>query len=139
MSNWEIYVRESYELVKRAESQLTVNLEHNIEAYIVHLFAHYLDKPNINTEPLGVKLLASVSLPTTQRKHVLKEIGDECLLVNSMEWGRRRWPSSNYYSDLGQNAYLTRAFMVQPSEDLFDDLAWQFETATKVLRTCRPQ
>ena len=69
---------------------------------------------------------------------MLKEIGDECLLVNSMEWGRRRWPSSNYYSDLGQNAYLTRAFMVQPSEDLFDDLAWQFETATKVLRTCRP-
>ena len=68
MNNWEIYVRESYELIKRAECELTVNLEHNIEAYLVHLFAHFLDKPLVNTEPLGVKLLSSNTLPVTQRK-----------------------------------------------------------------------
>jgi len=137
MTNWEVYVKESYELIKEAEQALTIELEHTVEAYLVHLFAHYLDKPTINTEPLGIKLLASVTLPALQRKEVLKAVGDECLLINSMEWGKRRWPSCNYYSDLGQNAYLTRAFMARPSEDLFDNLAIQFETATKILRKCR--
>ena len=42
MSNWEIYVKESYELIKRAENQLTVNLPHEIEAYVVHLFAQLI-------------------------------------------------------------------------------------------------
>lgn len=137
MSNWEIYVRESYDLIKRAECELTVTLHHNIEAYLVHLFANYLDHPMVNTEPLGIKLLASNQLPTSQRKSVLKEVGDECLLINAMEWGRPRWPSSTYYADLGQTAYLNRAFMVRPPEDIFDDLALAFPTATKILRKCR--
>ena len=137
MSNWDVYVKESYELIKRAECQLTITLEHEVEAYLVHLFAHYLDKPNVNTEPLGVKLLSSNMLPVTQRKSVLKEVGDECLLINSMEWGKGRWPSKSYYADLGQTAYMSRAFVVRPPEGLFDDLAYEFETATKILRNCR--
>lgn len=137
MNNWEVYVKESYELIKRAESTLTITLEHNIEAYLVHLFAHYLDKPNINTEPLGVKLLSSNILPTAQRKLVLKEVGDECLLINAMEWGKPRWPSNNYYADLGAAAYMNRAYAERPPEGLFDDLAYEFETATKILRKCR--
>lgn len=137
MNNWDVYVKESYELIKRAECELTITLEHNLEAYLVHLFAHYLDKPNVNTEPLGVKLLASNMLPVSQRKTVLKEVGDECLLINSMEWGKGRWPSNNYYTDLGQTAYMSRAYIVRPPEGLFDDLAYDFETATKILRKCR--
>lgn len=137
MNNWEVYVRESYDLVKRAENELTITLEHNIEAYLVHLFAYYLDKPNINTEPLGVKLLSSNTLPITTRKTVLKEVGDECLLIHAMEWGKHRWPSNNYYADLGQTAYTNRAFVVRPTEEIFDDLAVEFQTVTKVLRKCR--
>lgn len=137
MTNWEVYIKESYELIKRAECELTVNLEHNIEAYLVHLFAHYIDKPSVNTEPVGVKLLASNTLPTVQRKHVLKEVGDECLMVHAMEWGKNRWPSNTYYADLGQIAYVNRAYLVQPPEDIFDDLAVSFNTATQILRKCR--
>jgi len=137
MSNWEVYVRESYELIKEAEHKLTVNLDHNVEAYIVHLFAHFIDKPKINTEPLGIKLLSSNQLPVKQRKTVLKEVGDECLLINAMEWGKSRWPSSSYYQQLGQTAYQSRAWITQPVEEVFDDLAVDFDTATKILRTCR--
>ena len=137
MNNWEVYVKESYELIKRAESTLTVNLPHDLEAYLVHLFAHYLDKPNVNTEPLGVKLMSSNMLPTNQRKHILKEVGDECLIINSMEWGKPKWPSNSYYADLGTTAYMSRAYAGRPPEGLFDDLAYEFETATKILRKCR--
>lgn len=137
MTNWDFYVKESYDIVRRAECELTVNLAHELEAYVVHLFAHYLDKPNVNTVPVGIKLLTASTLPTQAKKELLKNIGDECLLINSMEWGRHRWPTEVYYSDMGQMAYVTRAYLVRPPEDLFDDLALEFQTATRILRKCR--
>lgn len=137
MSNWDIYVRESYDLVRRAECELTINLAHELEAYVVHLFAHYLDKPKVNTVPVGVKLLSAQNLPVQARKELLKSVGDECLLINSMEWGKHRWPTEVYYSDMGQMAYMSRAYAEHPSEDLYDDLAYEFQTATRILRKCR--
>ena len=137
MSNWDIYVRESYDLVRRAECELTITLAHELEAYVVHLFAHYLDKPNVNTIPVGVKLLSSVTLPTQAKKELLKNVGDECLLINSMGWGRHRWPTEVYYSVMGQMAYMSRAYAERPPEDLYDDLAYEFATVTKILRKCR--
>lgn len=137
MTNWETYVKESYELIKEAETALSINLEHNVEAYVVHLFAHFLDKPQVNTEPVGIKLMASANLPVAQRKVLLKDVGDECLLINAMEWNKRRWPTDTYYAEMGQSAYVTRAFVVRPIEDIYDDLALEFTTVTQVLRKCR--
>ena len=137
MTNWETYVKESYSLIKEAEQALSITLEHNVEAYLVHLFAHFMDKPNINTEPVGIKLLTSANLPIAQRKVLLKDVGDECLLINAMEWNKRRWPSNNYYTEMGQMAYMNRAFAVRPVEDIYDDLSMEFNTVTQVLRKCR--
>lgn len=137
MSNWEVYVRESYELIKRAEHALTVNLPHDIEAYLVHLFAHYMDKPRVNTVPVGIRLLSANNLPISLRKEELKAVGDECLLINSMGWGITRWPSATYYADIGQTAYMSRAYVENPPEGLFDDLAYEFQTATKILGKCK--
>jgi len=137
VNNWDIYVRESYDIVRRAECELTINLAHEVEAYVVHLFAHYLDKPLINTEPICIKLLESNTKPVAQRKTILKDVGDECLLINAMEWGKPKWPSSNYYADMGQMAYINRAYVVKPPEGLYDDLALEFQTATRILRKCR--
>lgn len=137
MTNWENYVKESYTLIKRAENELCISLEHNLEAYIVHVFAHFLDKPNVNTEPLGIKLMASNMLPVPSRKAILKEVGDECLIINAMGWGKRKWPHDDYYAELGQTAYLNRAFVVRPADALFDNLALNFSTATNIIRKCR--
>lgn len=139
MNNWDFYVRESYDLVRRAENELTINLTHDLEAYIVHLFAYYLDKPKVNTVPVGIKLLSASTLPIPTRKEVLKSVGDECLLINSMEWGKHRWPSNSYYSDMGQMAYMNRAYVDNPPDSIFDELAYEFQTVTKVLRKCSIQ
>lgn len=137
MNNWDVYVKESYQLIKDAEESLTVSLDHHVEAYLVHLFAHFLDKPKVNTEPLGVKLMASATLPIPQRKDVLKQVGDECLLINAMEWNKRRWPSDTYYLEIGQSAYVNRAYITNPIDEVFDDLAVDFGLASKILRKCR--
>ena len=137
MTNWETYVKESYSLITEAEVSLSITLDQNVEAYLVHLFAHFMDKPSINTEPICIRMLASAQLPITQRKVLLKDIGDECLLINAMEWNKRRWPSDNYYVEMGQSAYMNRAYVVNPIEDIYDNLAISFATVTQVLRKCR--
>jgi hypothetical protein len=137
MSNWEVYVKESYDLIKRAENQLTVNLPHEIEAYLVHLFAYYMDKPMVNTVPVGIRLLSASTLPVPVRKQELKTVGDECLLISSMGWGSHKWPSKTYYADIGQAAYMSRAYVANPPESLFDDLAYEFVTATRILSKCK--
>lgn len=137
MNNWDFYVKESYELIKRAENQLTINLSHEIEAYLVHLFAYYMDKPRVNTVPVGVRLLSATTMPLAVRKEELKAVGDECLLINSMGWGSPRWPSKTYYADIGQAAYMSRAYAENPPDGLFDDLAYEFSLATKILSCCK--
>jgi hypothetical protein len=137
VSNWEVYVKESYELIKRAENELTINLPHELEAYLVHLFAYYMDKPRVNTVPVGLRLLSASTLPVSVRKEELKAVGDECLLINSMGWGSNRWPSKSYYADMGQTAYMTRAYSGNPPESLFDELAYEFFTATRILSRCK--
>jgi len=137
MTNYEQYVKHSYDVIKRAENMLAVTINENIEAYLVQLFAHYMDKPTVNTEPVCIKLLESITKPIRLRQSMLKEVGDECLLVHSMEWGKRRWPSETYYQDMGQSAYVTRAFLKNPPEVLYDDLAMDFDLVTKILRNCR--
>ena len=54
-----------------------------------------------------------------------------------MEWGKYRWPTEIYYSDIGQMAYVSRAYAERPPEDLYDDLAFEFQTVTRILRKCR--
>jgi hypothetical protein len=76
-------------------------------------------------------------MPVATRKQMLKDIGDECLLINSMGWGRNRWPTEVYYSDMGQMANMSRAYAERPPEDLYDDLAYEFQTATRILRKCK--
>ena len=137
MTNYEQYVKHSYEVIKRAENMLSVTFNEDIEAYLVQLFAHYMDKPTVNTEPVCIKLLESTTKPIRLRQSMLKEVGDECLLVHSMEWGKRRWPSETYYQDMGQSAYVTRAFLENPPDSLYDELAMEFDLVTKVLRNCR--
>lgn len=137
MSNWGKYVKESFELVHTAEEKLNITLQHDLQAYIVHLFAHFMDKPQINTVPVSIKLMSSINLPITTRKEILKSVGDECLLINAMGWGRMRWPTNTYYVEIGQMAYSTRAFVVMPPEDIYDTLAVEFNTVTKILQQCK--
>ena len=136
MTNYEHYLQHSYDAVKRAENMLLIDLEEDLEAYLVHLFANYMDKPQINTEPVCIKLLESTHKPIKERMPILKEVGDECLLVHSLGWGKPRWPTDNYYQEMGQTAYVTRAFLRRPPETLYDELAIEFDTVSKILKTC---
>lgn len=137
MSNYLTYVKHSYEVILEAENKLCINLEHNTEAYVVHLFARYLDKPNINKEPVCIKIMEGVNLPKQQKRSVLQSAADECLLINGLELAKNRWPSNNYYVDMGTLAYDQIAYIERPPDDFYIGIAKNFKLISKILNKCK--
>lgn len=137
MSNYLTYVKHSYEVILEAESKLCVNLEHHVEAYVVHLFARYLDNPDINQNPVCIKIMESTQMPTEKRKQVLNNVADECLLINGLELAKIRWPSNTYYKEMGCLAYDQVAYTERPPDVFYTKLAHNFTLISKVLNKCK--
>ena len=137
MNHFLTYVKHSYEVILEAEASLCVNLEHNTEAYVVHLFARYLDNPNINREPVCIKIMESMHKPRLQRRETLTQLADECLLINGFEFGKNRWPTNSYYKEMGKLAYDQVAYIDNPPDNFYIELANNFTLISKVLNKCK--
>lgn len=96
---WQEYVRAAYDLILESEGQVAVYLDHDVEAYVVHLFAKNFERTDIGDVAIAIKML------NVQNRAEYQPIGDECLLVNSWPIKRRRWPSDTYYKEMGCIAY----------------------------------
>ena len=99
---WFEYVRSCYDLVVESEGLTDLVLEHEVEAYIVHLMARNFERTDIGNQPVAIRMLEAMQ--GRQRENLLA-IADECLLIHSYPFKRRRWPSATYYQDMGQIAY----------------------------------
>ena len=139
MNHFLTYVKHSYEVILEAEAKLCVNLEHNTEAYVVHLFAKYLDNPNINREPVCIKMMESTQLPKIQKRTTLLSVAEECLLINGLELTKTRWPTNNYYRDMGKIAYDQVAYTDNPPDIFYINIADKFTLLSKVLNKCKVQ
>lgn len=118
---WVEYRKVAYDLILESQGQSQIFLDNEVEAYIVHLFANNFNRVDIGEEPIAIKILTSM-----QNSKNYAPIADECLLINSFPFKRKKWPSETYYRDMGQIAYGL-ANMVK-METNFDD-------ASKVLHT----
>jgi hypothetical protein len=127
------YVKHAYDVILEGEYKAGVTLDHDTEAYVVHLWAKYLDNPLLNKDPISIKLLSGMNLPKQQKKSKLKEVADECLLINGLNLGQNRWPSKNYYVDMGRLAYSNVAYVDRPPELFYENLAENFITISKVI------
>jgi len=137
MSYWLTYVKHSYEVILEAEAKLCINLEHHTEAYMVHLFARYLDKPLLNSEPICIRMMQGINLPKNQKRNALTSIAEECLLINGLELAKNKWPTSTYYSEMGSMAFDQIAYVDSPVDKFYISLAKNFKLLSKVLNTCR--
>ncbi len=131
------YVKASYEVILMAEEKASVNLEHDVEAFVVHTFARYMEKPNIPTDAIAIKMLSTVSERGELRKQHLQEIAEECMLIDGLELNSRRWPSKNYYSDMGRLALEHRAWTERPPELFYERLAYEFRNISNVLHNIK--
>lgn len=137
MQHWMTYVKAAYEVIMLAEEKSSINLEHEVEAFVVHTFARYMERPNIPTDAIAIKMMNTVSETGELRKQHLREIAEECILIDGLELNSRRWPSKNYYSDMGKLALEHRAWSDRPPDLFYERLAYEFNNISKVLNTIK--
>lgn len=131
------YVKAAYEVIIMAEERSSINLDHEIEAFVVHTFARYIEKPNIPTDAIAIKMLTTVNERGEARKKHFQEIAEECLLIDGLGLNRRRWPSENYYSDMGRLALEYRAWSGRPPELFYEQVSKQFKTISLLLHSVK--
>ena len=100
--HWFDYVKSCYDLVLESEGTTGIILEHEVEAYIVHLLANNFTRTDIGTKIIAFEMLNAANSKNT--KDFIK-VGDECLLIQSYPIKKQKWPSQNYYIDMGTIAY----------------------------------
>lgn len=137
MKHWMTYVKAAYEVIMLAESKSNINLDHEVEAFVVHTFARYMEQPNIPTDTIAVKMLVAVNENGGVKKAHLQQIAEECLLIDGLELNRGRWPTKKYYSDMGKLALEHRAWTDRPPELFYEKLAGDFDNISCVLHNVR--
>lgn len=131
------YVKAAYEVIMIAEEKSSINLQHDIEAFLVHTFAKYMEKPNIPTEAIAIKMLTAVNTAGQRRRHDFQEIAEECILIDGLGLNRRRWPNSTYYMEMGRLALEYRAWSTKPPEVFYESIAKEFSNISRVLNTVK--
>ncbi len=101
--HWLEYVKHCYDLVIEAEGNTQLILNHEIEAYVVHLMAKNFNRIDIGETPIAIQLLTS--LQNRLAKEKLLHTADECILIHSFPLKKSKWPNQNYYRDMGTIAY----------------------------------
>ena len=117
------YIKAAYDLIMESESKTNTYLDHQVEEYLVLLFADNFQRTDIGEQAIAIKMLEASQRKGTKQ---FKPIADECLLINSYPLKRRRWPSETYYIEMGTVAYGLANITVMEEH---------FEPASRVLHT----
>lgn len=127
------YVKASYEVILYGESKAGINLEHDVEAFVVHSFARYMENPKIPTDAIAIQLMSSLNKTGEIRKQQLQKIAEECILIDGLELNSRRWPNQNYFVEMGKIALGYRAYAERPPELFYETVAKNMNNISKVL------
>lgn len=134
MKYWHEYVKSSYELVLEAEGKSHIFLNQDIESYLVHLMARWFDRNDIPPDtPVAVLLMTAMQ---NRNKKLLAETADVCLFYNGFRIKQAKWPSANYYKDMGMMAYGMAYLASQDS--VYHQLEENFAICSKVLHSIKP-
>lgn len=132
-AHWMTYVKHSYDIIMEAEQRALVNLEHELEAYLVHTFARYMERPYIAQEPVALQLMNSMQKTGELRRQHLERVAEECLLIFGLELGKSKWPTKTYYQEMGQLALEYRAYSPRPPDPFYERVAQHFGLLSSVL------
>lgn len=133
MKHFLTYVKYSYDVIIEAERKTNINLDQEVEIFIVHTVAKYMDRPNIPTDAIAMKMLKTVNETGSVRKDHFKQIAEECLLIDGFKLNSRKWPTNNYFKDMGIIALEHRAYSERPPELMYERIASKFDEMSYLL------
>src|SRR5210317_2490477 len=93
-----------YDVVKETQAKTGYDLPENLEAYVVMLLAHNIDRPDFLPEDSFAQAYLKLSRPADLSA---KELGDTCLFVTGVfpTYGRKHGINRRYYQDIGIGSY----------------------------------
>lgn len=127
-------------LVNEAQAATSLMLNENTESYLVFLLMRYIKTRKLFESVLALDFLTAKHVIRTKQVGLLREVGDKSLLFCGLFPGiaNKRHVSLEYFSDLGQSAYLS----VSELEDerianLYYELSSQFLNLQQILQAMR--
>ena len=135
ISQWHALVYEA-----QANSQLV--LTENTESYLVFLLMRFSQTTQLMESVIALDFLEAMSLSGRRRVDLLQDVGDKSLLLCGLFPGiaHKRRVGIEYFSDLGQSAYLTVSELQDNQlSELYLQLSDQFITMRHVLQAMRQQ
>lgn len=127
-------------LVNEAQAATRLVLNENTESYLVFLLMRFSQGPKLIESVVALDFLNSMHKSKPQQLELLRDVGDKSLLFCGLFPGmaQKRHVSLNYFSDMGQAAYLTVGELQERSTaDLYFQLSAQFLTLQQVLQAMR--
>lgn len=126
-------------LVAEAEALSGVQLDEELESYLVFTLMRYLRRPEMTQRILALDFLEAFQRTHPQRSEALRDVGDQCLLYSGLfpRRAERRRVRVSYYVSLGRSAYQHLADSLSKTADLFAHLAAEFVAAMDTLQAIR--
>ncbi len=123
------------DLVRDAEDTCEVELNQELEAYLVSLLSRYLNKPEMAKSVFATALLDALQEESARRQTHLRDVGDRCLLFAGLfpRVAQKRHVKISYFVDVGRSAY----YAISATGDLFGSLAVKFVILMDVLQSIR--
>lgn len=133
MKYWYEYVKSSYDLILEAEGKSQTYLNDEIESYLVRLLAKWFDNNDIPpSTPIAIMLMSAMQEKDSKK---MAYAADACLFYDGFKFKHSKWPSQNYYRDMGTMAYGMA--YVSSRDDLYNKLENSFNTCSKILSTIK--
>lgn len=117
------YVNAFRDVVKETQAASGLELPETIEAYVVMLLAHNMERPNFLPERSFAEAYLKLRRPAN---YSAKELGDACLFVSGVfpTYGKKHGLDRRYYQDIGITSYDMVAETM--NGELFKTLAVHF-------------
>ncbi|KTC65702.1 Uncharacterised protein (plasmid) [Legionella adelaidensis] len=127
-------------LVNEAQAATSLVLNENTESYLVFLLMRFSQKTKLLESVIALDFLESMHRTGRRQVELLQEVGDKSLLFCGLFPGMasRRNVSLDYFSEMGQAAYLTVGDLhAKEVAKLYYQLSKQFLTMQQVLQAMR--
>lgn len=112
-----------YDVVQETKAKTGYELPEHLEAYVVMLLSHFVDRPDYLPESSFAEAYLRLTRPAGLSA---KELGDTCLFVTGVfpTYGSKHGINRRYYQEIGSSSYEMVAEVMHP--DLFTQLATHF-------------
>jgi len=129
-----------YALVSEAEASTHLILNEDTESYLVFLLMRFSKGKQLIESIIALDFVKAMQASPRHQSELLREIGDKSLLFCGLFPGvaKRRHVSLDYFSDMGQAAYLSAAeLQTNHWAELYFNLSSEFMVLQRVLQAIR--